>query len=76
MTLRSYTVKWWSSVDWDWQSVELLTYDEGQVRKWVDAQTEPEYRLKRNLITGVESETLTIVYDGLVEIPYVTIRHS
>ncbi len=45
--LHVYRARWWSSVDWDYRSAEILAENEDQVRAAVDLDTRPQFRVRR-----------------------------
>lgn len=77
MPLNRYSVKYWSSVDWGWTEYDALAETEDHIRRKVDADCKPEFRIKHcgfregSSLYTPPVDSLEIVCQGAVELPYV-----
>lgn len=67
--LGEYRVEWFSSVDWDWKSANIIAESEEQIMEWINTECKLQLRI-RPFADGKE-DSLSINFIKSVSIPYV-----
>lgn len=75
-SVERYSVKYWSGIAWEWiEHAQVLAQNEEQVRALIDAECQPEHRLKHSLFSEGSSfykppyDSLTITHEGTLTLP-------
>jgi hypothetical protein len=68
--LRLFKVEYHDGVEWAWVGFEVIAVDEAQVRSYVDAKRSPDCRHTPHRIAGEPEDSLTIVDNGEVDMPF------